>query len=204
MAIMVLVSTAYPIDETILSPARREKAARLRKEEDRARCLCAGFALDTALSTVGLREKDVRFGTGEHGKPLLIDHPEHHFSVSHSGEYAVCVLSSAPVGVDVERIRPLSALSLAERYFADEEQAWLRCLPEQERQIAFFRLWTAKESVLKALGTGLSRPLNTVPITVGDPLTTVEGFALREYPLDGYRLTAAGTDLPHNITFCLR
>ena len=202
MAIMVLVSTAYPIDETALSLARREKAARFRKEEDRVRCLCAGVALDEALKTVGLREKSAHVGTGEHGKPYLIDHPEWYFSLSHSGEYAVCVLSSSPVGVDVEQIRPLSILPLADRYFTDEERAFLHRLPQSEQQTAFYRLWTAKESVLKAYGTGLTRPLNTVPIAAGETLTA--DLPLREYPLDGYCLTAAGTDLPYNITFCLR
>ena len=205
MAIVVLVSTAYSIDETALSSARLARAAQFRNEEDRARCLCAGVALDTALRTVGLREKTVRIEKNKYGKPFLIDHPEHHFSLSHSGDYAVCALSDAPIGVDIEQCRPRSFLSLAERYFTPDECERLRALSTNDRTTAFYRLWTAKESVLKALGVGLSRPLNTVPITLGTTMsTTVNDLSLQEYPLCGYCLTIAGRELPHNITFCLR
>lgn len=189
MAVLIAVSVRHPVDERDLSEYRRAKAARFKQEDDRRRCLCAGLALDTALRTVGLREKTAVFIQNDHGKPRLKAHPDSHFSLSHSGDWAVCLLSSSPVGVDVEQIRPVPELSLAERYFAPEEAAALRNLPEPERLTAFFRLWTRKESLLKCVGVGLS----------GLSSVSDEGYSFREYPLAGHCLTACGEDLPDDL-----
>jgi 4'-phosphopantetheinyl transferase len=101
----------------------------------------------------------------------------------------------------VEQLRPLAFMPLAQRFFTPQEAAVLGRLPEKEQQRAFFRLWTAKESLLKALGTGLSRPLSSVPVMLGETLTTpVEGFTLGEYPLDGYQLTVCSkAPLPDSV-----
>lgn len=190
MAVLIAVKTDHPVDERELSAERLQRAAHLKNADDRRRCLCAGVALDAALRTVGLRERTVRLARNAHGKPSLADYPQWHVNLSHSGRWAVCVLSSAPVGVDVQQHRPIAALKVAERYFSPEETRELRCLPQQERTAAFFRLWTRKESLLKAVGTGLSG-LSTV---------TAEGYRFREYPLPGYSLCVCGTDLPDCLT----
>ncbi|MDG4757865.1 4'-phosphopantetheinyl transferase superfamily protein [Micromonospora sp. WMMD710] len=71
------------------------------------------------------------------------------------GIVVVAVRLAGPVGVDVERIRPVPALALAGRWFAAAELTWLAGRPEAERGVDFLRLWTAKEAVGKALGLGL-------------------------------------------------
>ncbi len=170
---MVLIAApcAYaPLAAETLSNARLQKAAALKNEADRARSLCAGLALDACLRTVGLRERDVTVATDEHGKPYFADHPDLHFSISHSGDFAVCGLDDAPIGVDLEQHRPLDAERLAKRYLGVTEP-----LTREE----FFSLWTKKESYLKAVGIGLSG-LHTEPEA---------GWHFREYPLIGYSLT---------------
>ncbi|MEU5942175.1 4'-phosphopantetheinyl transferase superfamily protein [Micromonospora sp. NPDC047548] len=77
-------------------------------------------------------------------------------SVSHAeGVVVVAARRAGPVGVDVERRRPLPALALAHRWYAPPEAAWLGDLPDATRVEAFLLLWTAKEAVGKALGRGL-------------------------------------------------
>ncbi|MGN9776889.1 4'-phosphopantetheinyl transferase family protein [Micromonospora sp. H33] len=77
-------------------------------------------------------------------------------SLSRSGGVvAVAVRSGGPVGVDVERCRPLPALDLARRWYDPAEAAWLAGRPPSGRDRDFLRLWTAKEAVGKALGVGL-------------------------------------------------
>lgn len=93
-------------------------------------------------------------------KPYFDQHPEIHFNVSHSGRWIVVALSEAPVGVDVEKVRNVN-LAVARRFFATEEYQQLIAQPLEMQQSFFFDLWTLKESYLKALGTGLTRPLNT-------------------------------------------
>lgn len=73
------------------------------------------------------------------GKPCFPQYPHIHFNLSHSRGAAVCALSGAPVGVDVEVLRtPPRHLSAG---LGTEE---------------FFRLWTAKEATAKLLGLGVS------------------------------------------------
>ncbi|MFD4529433.1 4'-phosphopantetheinyl transferase family protein [Streptomyces sp. NPDC058470] len=80
-----------------------------------------------------------------------------HVSVSHSpGARAVALSPHAPVGVDVETVRPLPALRMARRWFAPADADWLAGLPRPERVRAFYWLWTQKEAVGKARGHGLA------------------------------------------------
>ncbi|NJN85382.1 MAG: 4'-phosphopantetheinyl transferase superfamily protein [Leptolyngbyaceae cyanobacterium SL_7_1] len=60
------------------------------------------------------------------------------------------------MGIDVEYLRPIEAATLARRFFMPREYNWLTSQPVEQWQAAFFRLWTAKESVLKATGEGLA------------------------------------------------
>ncbi|MDG4764613.1 4'-phosphopantetheinyl transferase superfamily protein [Solwaraspora sp. WMMD406] len=71
------------------------------------------------------------------------------------GFVVVAARPRGPVGIDVERLRPVPARALARRWYAPAEAAWLAGRPECDRAADFLRLWTAKEAVGKALGLGL-------------------------------------------------
>lgn len=85
-----------------------------------------------------------------HGKPFFADLPALHFSLSHCQSEWVCLIASAPVGIDIEQIRGCRQEAIARRFFHPLEQAWLSQHPQ-----AFFQIWTAKESVVKWSGTGI-------------------------------------------------
>ncbi len=176
-----------------VSADRRERVMAAAQPDERCRRLCAGLALDACLHTVGLREAEEPLKRGANGKPWLAAHPTLQFNLSHSGEWAVCVLAHSPVGVDIQQLRNEDTRALAARYFTTAERVWMELLPTAEQQTAFFRLWAAKESVLKAQGEGLRR-LCSVPITGGDVLCPPAPWRLREYPMDGYVLTVCGTE----------
>lgn len=73
-----------------------------------------------------------------------------YWSISHKSTYVAAALAAAPIGVDLERIRPFSEGLIKKIAVADE---W--ALDNSARQLRFFRYWTAKEAVLKAVGVGL-------------------------------------------------
>jgi len=106
---------------------------------------------------VGCTADALRLSVGEHGKPFLTDTRAFDFNVSHSGgALLVAIARSQELGVDIEtqrRKRPV--LDLAQRFFAAEEASALAGLDEAHRQIAFLRLWSCKEAVVKALGIGI-------------------------------------------------
>jgi len=89
-----------------------------------------------------------------------------YFNLTHSDGLAALGVSAAPeLGVDVEQVRPLKE-DIAERFFSPGEVAALRALPEDQQLPAFYRCWTRKEAVVKAIGEGLSRPLDSFDVTL--------------------------------------
>jgi 4'-phosphopantetheinyl transferase len=79
------------------------------------------------------------------------------FNVSHTAGQGVLAVAQSPVGVDIEAIRERSTLSdLVKRYFSPQEIAQFDSLPYALKPEAFFRGWTGKEAVLKAVGVGLA------------------------------------------------
>jgi 4'-phosphopantetheinyl transferase len=99
--------------------------------------------------------RDLDFRLTEEGKPYLRSGPS--FNLSHSGHLVVLAFGhEGRVGVDVEQVRPLRDLGgLARASFAKDEIDALLALPGDEQIPAFFRIWTRKEAMLKALGCGL-------------------------------------------------
>lgn len=132
----------------LLDESRRNRVYRYRRLEDQARCLTAGLMLRSVFG-----EDDVSCMTvSQLGKPILPNGSC--FNLSHSGNKVVLLADERPVGVDVEYITPYSQ-SVAKKVFTATEQNWLGCQATDE---AFFRLWTGKESIMKALGLGFHLP----------------------------------------------
>ncbi|MFG1649772.1 4'-phosphopantetheinyl transferase family protein [Micromonospora sp. NPDC049275] len=93
------------------------------------------------------------------------------------GVVVVAARLGGPVGVDVERVRPLPALALARRWFPPAESSWLAARPEVGHAVDFLRLWTAKEAAGKALGLGLRDGglRREMPLPVGPALRALPG-----------------------------
>lgn len=178
-----------------LSPYRQQKIAILRNDRDRNRSLGAGLLLDHGLAVYGLQERSVEYDIGQWGKPALKYHPEICFSLSHSGDYAICTIGDRPVGNDIEHVRE-GRLKVANRFFAEEELAWLyEAETEEERTGRMFRLWTMKESFLKVIGRGMSLSLKDFVIRMDEESGRArvrhsfdaKYYYMREYgEIDGY------------------
>lgn len=165
----------------LLSPYRQQKIALLRHEKDKNRSLAAGLLLNHALGIYGLQEKSEEYEIGEWGKPVMKYHPEISFSLSHSGDYAICTIGDRPIGNDIERVKE-GRLKVADRFFAEEELAWLYDTEEEaERNHRMFRLWTMKESFIKATGRGMSLSLKDFTIHVDE----ASGRARVRHSFDG-------------------
>ena len=90
------------------------------------------------------------------------------FNVSHShGLALIAVASGREVGVDVEWLeRRCDPAKLIHRYFSEGERREWQALPVEDQRAGFFRGWTCKEAWLKAVGTGLSFPLDQVSVSL--------------------------------------
>lgn len=158
-----------PCDESLLDAEERGRAARFVFDRHRRRFVAAHAWMRAVLGRcIDRPPASLRFAAGSHGKPSLVDPPmDVRFNLSHAGERALlAVVLGREIGVDVEKERPIETLQLAQRFFASGEYACLEALPEAERDPAFFRCWTRKESFIKAVGEGLSFPLDLFEVSL--------------------------------------
>lgn len=123
--------------------------------------LCRAALRSLLCTHLGCDNELLSFGAAEGGKPFaLVDGRavDVGFNVSHSGRHGLIALApSGRVGVDVEECVPRRDFDrLSEAVFGPRERADLAAVAGGERIRLFFRLWTLKEAVAKALGTGLS------------------------------------------------
>ena len=156
----------------LLSADERERAERFRLRRDAMRWIAARAVLREILGgCLGADPRALAFTYGEKGKPALAalaGSLDLQFSLAHSAHLALyAVAVGGPVGVDVERLRPLADMDhIAERTFSRQECAALRGLPVPLRPAGFFNCWTRKEAYIKALGFGLSYPLERFSVSL--------------------------------------
>jgi 4'-phosphopantetheinyl transferase len=153
----------------LLSEDERQRAFRFRFARDRHRFVIGRALLRIILSRyLQADPARLRFAYNEYGKPSLIgDHAGLQFNISNSASLAVCaVVLHGAVGIDVEHVRDLSDIDrVARHFFAAPEAQIVRALSGPNKTMAFFTCWTRKEAYIKALGTGLSRPLDSFAVT---------------------------------------
>lgn len=135
------------------------------KAADQKRSLAGEMLARKYLSKLsGTAPEDLIFARGEHGKPYVMNIP-YHYSISHSGNYAVLAISDHPIGVDVEVIGDFSAI-LARKCFNESELQYIAGNDPARRksmmQQCFFEIWTAKEAYLKYTGEGLAGGLDAL------------------------------------------
>lgn len=117
--------------------------------------------LQSLLSRNGMADPALRFG--EYEKPYLSAYPEIFFNLSHCDRLAVCLFSDVECGVDAEQIRRVRP-TVVRKVFSEREQA---ALAEADCPDVFFtRLWTLKEAFAKAVGMGISYPMDTVEFRI--------------------------------------
>ena len=158
---------------SLLSQPERERAARFASGRDARRFIVRRARLRQLLGArLGVRPESVELVRGARGKPALANSggDSLRFNLSHSEDLAVYALSSGrEVGVDVEAIRPLpppDADAIAACFFSRREYAAYRALDACDRPLGFFQCWTRKEAFIKALGEGLSHPLDSFDVSL--------------------------------------
>lgn len=155
-----------------LSVDEIERASRFRFERDRLHFTVARGILRQMLGTLlEIDASRVRFRYSEYGKPSLsgeFDSSRLKFNISHSrGRLLMAFAIGREIGVDIEHIRPdLASYEIAERFFSASEVQRLRSLPSAFHTEAFFNCWTRKEAYIKAIGEGLSCPLDKFDVTL--------------------------------------
>jgi 4'-phosphopantetheinyl transferase len=162
--------------EGYLDSGERRKADQFRQPTSRNQHVIGrGMARRLIGEQTGVDPSQIEFGLEQYGKPFVIAPGDaaRPFNVAHTSGLVLCGLaekspamtqaasvSSVQLGVDVEAIDRRTDPAIAERFFSKPEVDHLRaCVGEADRRLNFLRIWTLKESFIKAIGTGMSTPL---------------------------------------------
>lgn len=110
--------------------------------------------------------------TNEFGKPYLKDYPSIHYNISHTKDILVCVISDKPIGVDIEKKRPIK-VKIIKHVFTLNEQKYIWSNKKELDEI-FTELWTRKEAYVKWLGKGMEIPFNSFDVLDETRLITLK------------------------------
>lgn len=139
-----LTDDLYSAYYSLLCPARREKVDNFKNTDDKKRTVAGELLARRLISKqYGIDEKEIRLLSCD-GKPY-IDNLSAFISIAHSGDYTVCAVNNAPIGIDIEKIRPIN-LGITKR-FTEAEQEYIK--NSDDFNLAFFDIWTSKEAYIK-------------------------------------------------------
>jgi 4'-phosphopantetheinyl transferase len=181
----------------ILSDSETLQAKRFRFDFLKIRYATTHASLRLILAKyLGIAPGEIKFLAGPGGKPGLEPGSQTlqkllYFNISHSDEMLLVALSAqSEIGVDLEKIKPeFQHAQVSKHFFATREQTWIAEFPPELQNIAFYRLWTCKEAVLKGEGSGMRRDLEIVKIVFED------GMGMAHCLLPG----SSNNDQPWNI-----
>jgi 4'-phosphopantetheinyl transferase len=198
-------------DPSLLTPDEQVRASRLKVERVRHRFIASRVQLRIVLGRyLDLAPPEVPLTYEASGKPVLHSScpTRLHFNVTHSGSVAIYAVSaSCRVGVDVELQNELQdADALVERFFASGDRQIYSTLPPWQRLFAFYRAWTRKEAVLKAVGKGVQwLDYCEVTFRLGEPEAVLRlgddsdcraKWLLRSWEPAAYYVAAVAVELP--------
>lgn len=152
--------------EKNLSFDEQYRASKFYFKADNERFIVARGALrDIITRYLNLPAQDITFEYTKFGKPYLL-HSHLRFNLSHSGQYILYAFTlDTEIGIDIEECKNnIDFISVAKEFLSEAEYNQFLTLAPQERRLAFYRAWTHKEAILKAMGKGFYFPANQLEL----------------------------------------
>lgn len=182
-----LTETEYLRWYSLLSDEKKARVDRFRFDEDKKRTVAGEMLARKMISErCPVAPEDIIFAVTEKGKPYA-ENADVQFNISHSENLVVCAVSDKPVGVDIEKIRPVD-LKTVRHFCNDSEIEYIFGHKPEKTELVmtenadvlrrFFELWTKKEAYVKYLGDGLE--------CIHDK---IENVRIHTFETDGYMVT---------------
>jgi 4'-phosphopantetheinyl transferase len=153
----------------LLSPDEKNRAQKFRFAKDNRNFIIARGILRSLIGKyLEINPAEISFQYSEFGKPGIADNNTLQFNISHSQNMALFAFTTKfNVGVDVEFVNPdIEVKDIAANFFSTNEIMNLLALPEKQQALGFFNCWTRKEAFIKAVGEGLSFPLDKFEVSL--------------------------------------
>ena len=205
-------------DRSWLSSDELARADRFVRAKDRVRFAAGRAALRGILAGyLGTPADQLEFSYARAGKPALAgpwSSSSIQFNLSHSQAIGLLAVSrERSLGIDIEWMNPAtSVMEVSERFFSACEISTLRGLPEDKKIAGFFQCWTRKEALIKAVGEGLSIPLDSFDVSFGEEpaglksvragFTDVSHWKLYDLPIEqGYAAALVAGGSHHTLSY---
>lgn len=175
-----------------ISSDKAKRASNFRSREDSYRTVLGELLARYVICyESACLNKDIKMQLSVGKKPQLLYPNGLFFNISHSGDWVICGISNCPIGVDIEHIKKNKCnLNVIERFFSSEEKNYLLNDGKDINTVTkFYRLWTLKESYVKADGRGLALPLKSFSIIPDvKKISVVTKNALRQCEFRSFQL----------------
>ena len=140
-----------------LDAQENQHAAHFRFKQDRKRFIVCRALVKIVLSSYCKQPPEaIGFTYNPYQRPYLHNYPDIDFNIAHTKDWGIFSIyrGKGRIGIDIEAMRPIDAIeNLMEQFTSPFEQGWVL---ESESLKRFYLLWSAKESLLKAMGTGFA------------------------------------------------
>ncbi|MFJ7954470.1 4'-phosphopantetheinyl transferase family protein [Lysinibacillus sp. NPDC096418] len=147
----------------ILSSEKQNRIKKMKFLDDQYRSLIGELLIRyIASKKLALTNEDFKFSSNSFGKPFIQSYPSFHYNIAHSGEWVVCAIHNEEVGIDIEMIKPIDKSSIYKLLEGEE----VNYITKKKTLAAFYDIWTLKESYVKAIGKGLSLPLQSFLVRI--------------------------------------
>ncbi len=171
---------------------RVKKTMRYMKDVDKKRSLVAGLLLRKYLNIT----EDSQMSYNEYSKPFCTK-KDVFFNISHGGDYVILGVSQNEIGVDVEKISEYD-VEIANHAFCAQELNYL----SPHDKYDFYKLWTRKESIMKALGMGFFMPeFSALPIDDRAHFYKGKTVYTNSVLFDGHYISCTSCDVPKKNIF---
>jgi 4'-phosphopantetheinyl transferase len=153
----------------LLSTDEKSRAHKFRFAKDSRNFIIARGILRSLIGKyLEINPAEISFQYSEFGKPGIADNHSLQFNISHSQNVALfAFIKKLNVGIDVEFVnQDIEVEDIATKFFSANEVSNLLALPEKQHALGFFNCWTRKEAFIKAVGEGLSFPLDKFEVSL--------------------------------------
>jgi 4'-phosphopantetheinyl transferase len=151
-----------------LSNTEEDRASKFRFESHKNNYIIRTGILRLLLANyMTCQPNEIEFKLGKFGKPEL-ENSKQKFNLSHSKNKSLIAISqNKEIGIDIEFIdASIEAKTIATHFFSKDEIKQLYTLNDEKLAQGFFNIWTKKEAFIKAVGTGLTYPLDAFDVSL--------------------------------------
>lgn len=121
------------------------------------------LAINICSEYLAVPKKELHISKNKYGKPYIAEKPDFFFNISHSGRWFGCAVANHNIGFDIQEIVPKYLNLVTTKLFSKSEIEYIN-FNKEETNYRFFKIWGAKESFVKCIGTGFYTPLSSFTV----------------------------------------